>query len=87
VEQLPGYDAFAGCLGERFEASGLTMQLVEATAGSSPEEFSLVFRGPTAPVLEQSIVDLHHDRLGDVGLFLVPIGPDAEGMQYQAVFA
>jgi hypothetical protein len=48
--------------------------------------FSVVFRGPPQPVLEQRIRRLEHDRLGVLELFLVPIGPDDTGMLYEAVF-
>lgn len=50
------------------------------------DPYSLVFRGPSAPVLPQRIYRLRHDRMGDLELFLVPIGPDSEGMRYEAIF-
>jgi hypothetical protein len=96
------YDDFAGRVGERFEvvtdgAAVLELVLREATCsdqpgGAGPDgrqrlQFSLVFRGPRAPVLPQGTYPLAHDELEDLELFLVPIGPDAEGMQYEAVFA
>ncbi len=36
--------------------------------------------------LGQGTFDLEHDQIGSFALFLVPIGPDAEGMRYEAVF-
>ncbi len=56
----------------------------EAAAGRVP--FSLVFRGPLQPVLPQRTYRVEHDGIGAFDLFLVPIGPDAEGMRYEAVF-
>jgi hypothetical protein len=53
-------------------------------SGRAP--FSLLFRGPRAPVLEQSIRCLEEPVLGNLDIFLVPIGPDEEGMVYEAVF-
>jgi hypothetical protein len=50
------------------------------------EQFSLVFREPSGVVLPQMIYRVEHDELGAFELFLVPIGPDAEGMRYEAVF-
>jgi len=50
------------------------------------EYFSLFFRGPLAAQCNQGIHALHHEKLGSFDLFLVPIGPDAQGMRYQAVF-
>ncbi len=48
--------------------------------------FAVVLRGPHAPVLPQRTYQLSHPALGTFALFLVPIGPDAEGMRYEAVF-
>jgi hypothetical protein len=49
--------------------------------------FSIVFRGPRGTLLPQRIYPLRHDRLGAFEVFLVPIGPDAAGMRFEAVFA
>jgi len=48
--------------------------------------FSIVLRGPREPLLPQRIYEVEHEELGTLGLFLVPIGPDREGMRYEAVF-
>jgi hypothetical protein len=37
-------------------------------------------------VLPQAIYQLEHDRMGTMDIFLVPIGPDGQGMGYEAVF-
>jgi hypothetical protein len=54
--------------------------------GTARRPFSVVFRGPPGVPLPQRIYRLEHDRLGAFDLFLVPIGPDAVGMRYEAVF-
>jgi hypothetical protein len=54
------------------------------TGGRAP--FSIVFRGPLDAVLPQCIYQLEHAAIGTFDLFLVPIGPDGEGMRYEAVF-
>jgi hypothetical protein len=96
------YDHFAGRTGEPFDVAvgaepDVTMILVEATLGSDlgglgPEgqerrQFSLVFRGPATQVLPQRTYGITHEELGELELFLVPLGPDAEGMRYEAAFA
>lgn len=48
--------------------------------------FSLTFRGPLTPVLPQHIYHLEHADIGGFDIFLVPIGPDHEGMRYEAIF-
>ena len=50
------------------------------------EAFSLVFVGPGRFVLPQRTYRVEHETLGDMDLFLVPIGPDGAGMRYEAVF-
>jgi hypothetical protein len=100
IEWLTHQD-FAGRLGEQFELQvpegpPVPLELIEATEGEAaggrgPEgqerrQFSLVFRGPSAPVVPQGTYPLGHAELEGLELFLVPIGPDAEGMRYEAAF-
>jgi hypothetical protein len=96
------YDDFAGREGETLEVAAddgepTEIELVEATEGAElggpgPEgqqrrQFSLVFRtGPGAP-WSQGIRRLTHETLGELELFLVPIGSDATGVRYEAAFA
>lgn len=48
--------------------------------------FSIIFREAARTYVPQSIYTLTHPKLGQLDLFLVPIGPDLHGMRYQAVF-
>ena len=83
-------------VGETFRVaeSGADLVLTEAAgfsvpgAGAGPRKapFSLFFRGPKQPVLPQRIWALENEALGHLEIFLVPLGPDAEGMRYEAVF-
>ncbi len=54
--------------------------------GDRRAPFSLVFRGPMEPLLNQSIYKLDNEAMGHLEIFLVPIGPDSEGQRYEAVF-
>jgi len=54
------------------------------TGGRAP--FSILFRGPAAPILPQRIYAVEHETLGRFELFLVPLGPDDAGARYEAVF-
>jgi hypothetical protein len=73
-------------------AAPLTVRLTEATAVGPPSgpqsraPFSLLFRGPAAPILPQRIYRLEHPGLGAFAVFLVPLEPDADGARYEAVF-
>jgi hypothetical protein len=70
-------------------AEAVEMELIEAIdLGSTPrqEQFSIVFRGPLAPQLEQAIYSIEHKELGTFELFIVPFKKGQDGMYYEAVF-
>jgi hypothetical protein len=68
---------------ELVEAAEMTSAAVGAS-GRGP--FSVIFRGPEEPILPQAIYRVSHKKLGELDLFLVPLGPDREGVRYEAVF-
>ncbi len=82
------------CFRLRSEAGDLQLELIEATAirtnGEPPDgkraPFSVVFRGPKEVPLAQMIYDIEHQDMGSLPLFMVPIGPDDQGMLYEVVF-
>ena len=93
---------FAGRVGDTFGipvegAAAIAIELDEATESTEPggtgpdgqtrNQFSLVFRGPTSPLLPQGTYLLTHAELGELALFLVPIGSDSDGIRYEAAFA
>jgi hypothetical protein len=92
------HDRFAACVDQPFhvdpghrEPMELALVEVVTRGGFDPQKdrrqpFSVVFRGPNEPVLPQRIYTLQNETLGSLDLFLVPIGPDDEGMRYEAVF-
>ncbi len=69
----------------------LVVEQVSALGGTPARDrraaFSVVFRGPTEPLMPQRTYRVEHAGLGSFDLFLVPIGCDAEGVAYEAVFA
>ncbi len=95
--QLLTIEQFAGCLNETFVASiddgSIDFRLVEvrplpargAEAFRAP--FSLLFHNGAAVVLPQQTYRMRHARLGELGIFLVPVAMNREGFVYQAVFA
>jgi hypothetical protein len=51
------------------------------------EPFSLLFDGPSSPLLPQRTYRLEHARLGRLEIFLVPVARGADGrVSYEAVF-
>jgi Domain of unknown function (DUF6916) len=92
------HDDFLKCLHERFEirhgGETIKLQLIECrTLPSSQKKdserkpFGVIFRGPRAPVLAQRIYRLEGTSIGTLEIFIVPVGPDAEGMRYEAIFS
>ncbi len=53
---------------------------------SGRRAFSLVFEGPAVPAVPQGTYALHHEALGELELFLVPIGSDERGVRYEVIF-
>jgi hypothetical protein len=85
---------FDGCLNTEFEiieneGSLCVLQLtdiLEHTKTLHQETFSLIFHGPSAPFMPQGMRMLKHSKLGELELFLVPVGKEKEGFQYEAAF-
>jgi hypothetical protein len=93
-------EMFADRIGEKFQIHAgpeqhLAVELVEVADLTSPggpdsarrrAAFSVLFRGPRETVLPQRIYRLEQDEGPTFEIFLVPIGPDREGMRYEAIF-
>ncbi|HEV2773692.1 MAG TPA: hypothetical protein VGV57_12870 [Thermoleophilaceae bacterium] len=96
-------ETFADHVGDAFEATpveGEPLQLLlsrcEETPYGSAEglknslrrvPFSLVFHAPRDRLLPQQTWSLRHPAVGEFALFLVPLGPDENGMRYEAVIS
>lgn len=72
------------------DGAGVVLELAEAVAletrAPNQRQFSLTFRGPAQMVLQQATHTLEHTVIGVLPIFLVPVGRDASGAQYQAIF-
>lgn len=85
-------DDFGPHVGTAFTTvDGTDLHLASVTQhgpGAQREQFSLIFTAGANALLPQGIQGLSHPTLGDLDLFLVPIGPDADGQhRYEAAFA
>lgn len=74
------------------DGSEVHLELVEVSAmehlpRTTRTPFSLLFRGPQEPSLQQAAYHMQHGELGQLLLFLVPVQSDAEGTDYEAVFS
>ena len=61
-------------------------EVMERNITPQTESFSLFFHGPLEPFLPQGMRKLQHETVGELDLFLVPVGQDAQGFQYEAAF-
>ncbi|TXH70602.1 MAG: hypothetical protein E6Q88_08290 [Lysobacteraceae bacterium] len=95
--ELLTLEHFAGCLNETFSAALNDMDvpfvLVEARPlPTRPQQnpmrapFSLLFRNTSSFLFPQQTYTLRHPRVGEVGIFLVPVAQERGGFLYQAVF-
>lgn len=92
------HEDFEPCLNDLFavkleDETGLELELIQVKplGKADPESkarrpFSLLFRGPMDSVLPQQMHQLENSKLGEMVLFLVPVGPDEDGMLYDASF-
>ena len=55
-------------------------------AVTGQERFSILFRGVRDRPLQQGMCHMRHDQLGDLELFLVPVGQDQQSVYYEAIF-
>jgi Domain of unknown function (DUF6916) len=63
------------------------VDVVESNQSPKMELFSLHFRGPFRPRLDQQTHRLEHEKLGEFEIFLTPISADQQnGTMYEAVF-
>lgn len=99
ANERPEISDFEGRLGERFRldlggGQTLALDLVEVrdngrTSVGGPDRscFALLFRSPgERRFAPQRIYIVEHDALGALEMFLVPRGPDALGMTYEAIY-
>ena len=62
------------------------LEVVSTLSTPRQEQFSIFFRGPGNIYLPQRTYRMEHDALGELDLFIVPVGRDPEGFRYEAVF-
>jgi hypothetical protein len=72
-------------------ASPDELRLIELTEypelpAARRQAFALYFLGPPGPPMPQQTYRLEHSDFGALEIFLVPLGPRANGQLYEAVF-
>ena len=89
-------DHWRECLGQDFRVRlGQEVELelnltsvtpLGAASGDRRQPYSLLFAGPLSPLLPQAIYPLWNESMGELGNFLVPLGPQGQAMRYEAIF-
>ena len=90
------FTAYHDCLNQSFtlysDETDHQLELIEVTRlhdghdATAPAAFSIVFRADKDLLLNQGTYRMNNQALGELDIFIVPIGPDQEGMCYEAVF-
>jgi hypothetical protein len=62
------------------------VELSERKLSSVQERFSFILLGPNDKFLGQGMRHLQHAVLGELDLFLVPVGQNERGTNYEVVF-
>lgn len=93
--ETKSYEEFAAQVGTKFQIldasaapiSDVVLNEVTKRKSSGRQEyFSLLFLGANEGALTQQTYRIKHEKLGEGMLFLVPVGQDAAGVQYEAAF-
>lgn len=94
--ELLTLEDFAGCVNDTFAADldgmDVPFVLVEArpladrSARPARAPFSLLFRNGSSFLYPQQTYSMRHPRMGQLGIFLVPVAQERAGFLYQAVF-
>ena len=88
-------DDFSNRIGETFririaDDQALDIALAEVnalgTGTGKRTPFSLMLRSSGPAYAPQGIYRIEHNQLGAFDLFIVPLGPDQQGMRYEVIF-
>ncbi|PWW00754.1 hypothetical protein DFQ01_112107 [Paenibacillus cellulosilyticus] len=90
---MPTLAMYKQAVNTAFEVVGLerkvelTLAVVEKVKEDPGfERFTLLFDGPSDVFLPQQTLPLYHADLGELDIFVSPIGPTANGYRYEAIF-
>lgn len=85
---------FEGRIGQTFTAqledgSAVALELAAVTGRDTPgaRAFALELRGPLDRFLPQRTYVFTHVDLGELPIFVVPVGRDGDGFRYEAIFS
>jgi hypothetical protein len=94
MEAVLSHEGFAQHINTKFQVKiddqrAVELELTEVSdlkLYPKQEEFAVTFLGPLDMFLGQGLRSFAHEQMGEFELFLVPIGQDERGYNYEAVF-
>lgn len=88
---MAGHDDYVAATGTQFQLTNDFALILHGVSDPVQQadflSYSLVFRGAADRPLQQGTYTLAHSEIGGIDLFLVPIGPADDALQYEAVFS
>lgn len=70
---------------ELVEVNDLTKYDNQSGIETMQERFSLLFHGPKDKVFDQSVYEIMHETIGNLSLFMVPVGQTDTATQYEVI--
>jgi len=61
-------------------------KVMERSKRLTRQPFSIYFTGPRDVMVKQGMYPLRHEQLGEMLIFIVPVGQAVDGLEYEAVF-
>ncbi|HEX4332099.1 MAG TPA: hypothetical protein VH040_08170 [Usitatibacter sp.] len=88
------WDQAKDLAGDKFQvfpegSDPLVLEVIEVLPGRPGPftQFSVIFRGPPAPLLPQRTYRFRHERLGDFAILISAVERSAGAIEYEACFA
>jgi len=92
-----GIEDFAQCVNQSFDVSigdtSVVMSLVSIRnlkaniyPGMFRDPFALTFKSAALVVLPQKIYKMKNASIGEINIFICPVGRDVEGIIYEAIY-
>jgi hypothetical protein len=61
-------------------------EVLETMSTPGQQQFSIFFRSPPQYLLSQGTYRMEHEKLGELHIFIVPVGREQDAFLYEAVF-
>ena len=83
---LVGSEVEVSAYGQQARLTIKEAALIKSPSPRASQPFHLVLSAPAAWRQPQGLFKLAHPSLGEIELFVVPIGPDGGGFNYEVIF-